>query len=235
MDWTGFIDIYCERTAPGFWNEPLNALSNLSFILAALWGWAEAHRSQVMTPGLRVAIALAFLIGIGSFLFHTFATAWSELTDVIPIWSFVLWFVLLSIHHIGGVSLTRIGGIAAMTLAVIALVIWMMSSDVTTTPATTAPPVLNGSLQYSPAVIALFAFAAIMWWRGLPTRNWVVAAALAFSVSLVFRTVDLQFCATLPMGTHFVWHLLNGLMIALILQALIRHMAITQPGQSQPS
>jgi hypothetical protein len=26
------LDLYCERTAPGLWNEPLNALTNLAFI-----------------------------------------------------------------------------------------------------------------------------------------------------------------------------------------------------------
>jgi len=31
-----FIDLYCERTAPRSWNEPVNALSNAAFLLAAL-------------------------------------------------------------------------------------------------------------------------------------------------------------------------------------------------------
>lgn len=31
MDWMLYVDLYCERTAPGVWNEPLNALSNLAF------------------------------------------------------------------------------------------------------------------------------------------------------------------------------------------------------------
>ncbi len=36
MDWFQAVDIYCERTSAAFWAEPVNALSNLSFIAAAL-------------------------------------------------------------------------------------------------------------------------------------------------------------------------------------------------------
>ena len=30
-----YIDIYCERIEPGLWAEPLNAITNLAFIIAA--------------------------------------------------------------------------------------------------------------------------------------------------------------------------------------------------------
>ena len=33
------IDLYCERTAPGLWEEPINALTNLSFFVAAWFAW----------------------------------------------------------------------------------------------------------------------------------------------------------------------------------------------------
>jgi hypothetical protein len=33
--WSTPVDLYCERTDPSFWAEPINALSNLSFLLAA--------------------------------------------------------------------------------------------------------------------------------------------------------------------------------------------------------
>ena len=32
--WTRQIDIYCERLGPGFWAEPVNALSNGAFLVA---------------------------------------------------------------------------------------------------------------------------------------------------------------------------------------------------------
>ena len=38
------IDLYCDRTGPEFWSEPVNALTNLAFVIAGLWGLREARR-----------------------------------------------------------------------------------------------------------------------------------------------------------------------------------------------
>ena len=34
------VDLYCERTSPVFWAEPVNALTNLAFFLAAWFSLA---------------------------------------------------------------------------------------------------------------------------------------------------------------------------------------------------
>jgi hypothetical protein len=31
----GYMDVYCERTGPGLLAEPLNAVTNASFLIAA--------------------------------------------------------------------------------------------------------------------------------------------------------------------------------------------------------
>ena len=36
MDWSAQVDNYCERLAPGFWGEPINAFTNLAFLIAAI-------------------------------------------------------------------------------------------------------------------------------------------------------------------------------------------------------
>ena len=249
MDWFAAVDIYCERTGADFWSEPLNALSNLSFVVAALWGWREARRrdrTDVMTV---VLIALAAAIGVGSFLFHTFANAWSSLADVVPIWTFVALFVLVAIHRIGGVRPGRIGFGLAIAIGV-AAVLFAFGGDGSGSQTSAAPPtatttaptpttqahdhtasansLLNGSEQYLPAVLALLAFAALSRRNGHPIAPWIAAATATFMVSLTLRTLDMHLCAIWPAGTHFIWHILNGLMIALLFQGLIRS-PVTRP------
>ncbi|MEG4207359.1 hypothetical protein QUA20_25970 [Microcoleus sp. Pol7_A1] len=90
-----YIDLYCERLIPGLWSEPLNAISNVSFIIAAWAIWQLAQRHHKISPGIWILIALATSIGIGSFLFHTFATRWANLLKVIPILLFQLGFIWL--------------------------------------------------------------------------------------------------------------------------------------------
>jgi hypothetical protein len=66
------IDLYCERTSPGLWAEPLNALSNLAYFAAA-WGvWRIARGTG--DPGARLLVGVLVAIGTGSALFHAFAS-----------------------------------------------------------------------------------------------------------------------------------------------------------------
>ncbi len=226
MDWFAAVDIYCERTGPGFWSEPINALTNLSFVLAAIWAYVETRRRNIRDWSLDLAIIMVSTIGIGSFLFHTFATVWAELADVIPIWLFVLWFLILSVHaQTGASSLLRTALATVAVVLGIGVVFWVFQSDVTTDPSTGTPgDGFNGSTQYLPALIAIYVFSLIMFWQRDAARWWTLAGAGVFTLSLGFRTIDISVCAHFPLGTHFLWHILNGVMIALLLQGFIRHL-----------
>jgi hypothetical protein len=59
--------------------------------------------------------------------------------------------------------------------------------------------------------ILLIVYGAIM---GGATRRgfWIGAGILA--LSLTFRSVDETLCDTIPFGTHFMWHILNAVMLA---------------------
>jgi hypothetical protein len=79
------VDLYCERLGPGLWAEPLNALTNASFLVAAWFSWRMAARQQRLTSGVWLLIGLMIAIAIGSGFFHTFATNWARILDVVPI------------------------------------------------------------------------------------------------------------------------------------------------------
>lgn len=229
MTGLAYIDLYCERTAPGLWNEPINALSNVVFLLVAGLALPVALRRPQPSLAELLLIALAAAIGVGSFLFHILANSASELADVVPIWSFVALFVLTTIYRSTGQNVARTARIAAIAAAITAVAVWLSGRDLMTDTAA-GPDRLNGSLQYLPALLALGVFAALTAWRGHPARHLVLAAALVFCLALVFRTIDLQLCAvTGGIGTHFLWHLLNGVMVGLLLQVLIRHLPPVSP------
>ncbi|MEM9967796.1 MAG: ceramidase domain-containing protein [Pseudomonadota bacterium] len=223
MDWTSPIDIYCERVDASFWSEPLNAVSNIAFILAALWAAYEAQRRDVSRFSIWLLITLTFLIGIGSFLFHTFATGWAALADVLPIWLFVASYIVVASALLSGASALRAAFIAAI---VIALVVLMAAALTALSNAGGAAArilnQLNGSDQYFPAVLAMLIFSTAALARRHPIRWWFAGATAVFLVSLTFRSVDMHLCPAWPHGTHIFWHLLNGTTLALLLQALIR-------------
>ena len=104
MDWTAAVDAYCERTNESFWAEPLNAWSNLAFFAASVIGlslWSlRGGRDRI---GLILCLLVA-VIGAGSFLFHTFATRWASLADIIPIALFVYIYFALALSRFFGFS-----------------------------------------------------------------------------------------------------------------------------------
>jgi hypothetical protein len=220
MDWSAPIDIYCERLSPAFWAEPVNALTNASFLLAALIGALAARRAGLNHPALWALITLAALIGIGSFLFHTIATPWAALTDVLPIWAFVLLYLTTFATQVAGIRPLHL--VFGAALALVALIAVIAGLRAALGPAADA---LNGSEQYAPALLALIVFAAILLKRGHPLGPLIAATAVLFTLSLTFRTLDLHACPTLPLGTHFLWHMLNGAVIGLLLIALVRGLA----------
>lgn len=74
--WFTPIDIYCERLDADWWAEPVNATTNLAFVVAGLF-IIRQRQSPSMLLGTLIA-----LIGIGSFLFHTHANRLAGLIDV---------------------------------------------------------------------------------------------------------------------------------------------------------
>lgn len=204
MDLGAAVDLYCERSGPGLFAEPLNALSNFAFLGASVWLLRRLRR-DAGTPGYaRLLAALIFLIGLGSLAFHTFAQVWAEILDVGCIALFIYFFVACFFRRFLGWR---------WELAVLAMPgFWVFGKAIT---ALFAPGALNGSVDYLPAFAGLVLMAAALRLRGQRASAWLTLAAAVFLASLGFRTFDLAWCARFPLGTHWIWHTLNAVVLSL--------------------
>ena len=204
-----FIDIYCERTAPGFWNEPFNALTNIAFFIAAFFAFRLAKKENTLNAASGALVFFLLCIGTGSFLFYTLATAGAQLADVIPI--------LLYQGAFLGLYARRVMSASTRAVAVLLFIFLLLIAAVRQVP----DEVLNGSAAYLPALFFLAGFA--FWHVHHAVREaWLLpAAAGIFVVSLALRSLDMQFCPQIPVGLHFLWHLLNGLLLCLTARAYI--------------
>jgi hypothetical protein len=207
-----YIDAYCERTGPEIWNEPLNAVTNLAFIVSAVLLVRTLRRSPEPVRGdwgPWTLAALVFLVGIGSGLFHTLAVGWAAAADVIPIALFVLFAVYLSLRRLAGWGIwPSLIGVAVVLPAGIGLRVLIPF----------------GGAAYLAPLLAMLVIGLYLRVRlrqpGAPT---LLAAAGTFAVSLTFRTLDLPLCEMIPTGTHFLWHILNAVVLYLAALAIIRH------------
>ncbi|PPD26096.1 MAG: hypothetical protein CTY20_14950 [Hyphomicrobium sp.] len=235
MNWTDQIFRYCERGLdPSFWAEPLNALSNAGFMVAALTaGLSLARRPNDLAARparLECAlVAIVFAIGVGSFLFHTYATRWASVADTAPIGIFMLAYFAYAMRRFLG-----FGWLATALLTGGFILSLRYAGDVPCVPGLLpvtragGHPCFNGSLGYLPALAAVLGIGAILIVRGRPAGAYVLGAGLVFTVSFAFRTVDFEVCAMTSLlgkvrGTHALWHLLNALTLYLLLIAAIRH------------
>ena len=129
------------------------------------------------------------------------------LADVIPISIFIYWYL--------GFALRRyLGAGWIVTLSVLALFIGVSFGLDGAVPS----HVLNGSVGYLPAAAALFAISAVMFQASHRAAGHMAGAGLLFLTSLTFRTLDNAVCASFPLGTHFVWHALNAVLLYLLLR-----------------
>jgi hypothetical protein len=221
--WFKPVDSYCERLGPGFWAEPLNAVTNAAFLVAALYVLVLWRRAGARDWPALWLIAVTFIVGAGSFLFHTFANRWSLLVDVLPIAVFIYSYFLLAMRRYLG-----LGWIVAIAVTAL-FVLFNMSFGrlwFSVLPGVT----LSGSVGYIPAALALLAVGIVCLLSGTKDAGRaLLAAACVFALSLLFRSIDDTICATIPAGTHFLWHGLNALVLFILMKAAIVHSSRKTP------
>ncbi len=210
MTWFDPVDNYCERLDPSFWAEPLNALSNASFIIAGLVLLAQ-WRSTPPRSKLALALILNVLaIGIGSFLFHTLANRWSSVADVAPITIFIHAYFLLALRSYLGVP-------------------WWMAAVATLAFFAASPllgaglaPLIGSSAFYVPALMAIFGVGLAAQLKNPVTARALFIAGAVFALSITFRAADMPLCGLNPAGTHPAWHILNGVVLYLLVRLYLK-------------
>ncbi|MGI5244983.1 hypothetical protein [Dactylosporangium sp. CA-139066] len=189
------VDGYCERLGPGLWAEPLNAVSNLAFLIASALLLVRFRRD-----GPRALPILLGVVGLCSLSFHTFADGVTAALDSLSILVFVLVAIVLLVRHGFGVPASP---------AWLAVPAFIVASGAVDAALLLAGPryTLGG---YLPAGLALAVFAV-----ALRSRRLLLATGV-FAVSLTLRTLDEPLCGSLPIGTHWLWHCLNAVVLYLV-------------------
>jgi hypothetical protein len=202
------MDAYCERVGMGLFAEPLNAVSNVSFLLAAWAAWVMAKRIGALSAGVRVLIAMAASVGVGSILWHTYPTMLTLILDIVPILIFIVWFIWLYTQNVVGMrplfAVASVGAFLAATFLAFPLA-----------------GVLHGAPVYTPGLVVTLVLGVFHARERRVARFALLAAAGVYVAALFFRTIDNEVCPVLPIGTHFLWHVLIGLVTYLAMRSLI--------------
>lgn len=202
------MDAYCERVGMGLFAEPLNAFSNVSFLLAAWAAWVLAARTGAPSAGVRTLIALGASVGVGSILWHTYPTMPTLILDSVPILIFIMWYIWLYARNVVGMG-PRFAAASAAAFLLATLLAFPFAG------------VLHGAFVYAPGLVVTLVLGVFHARERDVARFALLAAAGVYLAALFFRTIDNEVCPVLPIGTHFLWHILIGLVTYLAMRSLI--------------
>jgi len=212
------MSLYCERTEPGWFAEPLNTITGLAYLIAAWQAWKQLERARWREQwDLHLLAVLIALVGLSSMLWHASGIGWLFWLDVAAVVGFAAayWSVFLSrVPRFGVIGVSVVWLFTAVGLALFYLLL----------PAATA----GTTLGYVPMLIILSAamILAIRVDRRL-ARDLVLATAV-FGLALVVRALDLALCDWAVVGTHWLWHLLTAGLLFVLVDGMLRHVRLRE-------
>jgi hypothetical protein len=126
----GEVSRWCERVQPGLFHEPVNALSNIGFMVAGLWMlWVlgrdvQAGRTGNMFGHNPIALlyaGAAIWLGPGSLLMHGTHTEWGGWADNLSMVMYILIPWLINVATMGRWPPMRMLGIYAALVVIYAV------------------------------------------------------------------------------------------------------------------
>ena len=198
MEWLSLpVTDYCERIDDSFWAEPLNAITNIAFILVAVFLIRRLKHHQISPTAILdiwLLIILIVVIGIGSFFWHTLATTWAKWLDITPILLYMSIYLLSFLHRI-------------VQLPILSSVVWLFSFYAVNIGLYLFVPgdMMNGSIFYLPSLLILLFLTKYDHRLRIP--------ATLFIIGITFRSVDQLICPWFSTGSHLLWHLSVSLVV----------------------
>tara|TARA_B100000035_G_scaffold235688_1_gene203950 strand:+ start:919 stop:1551 length:633 start_codon:yes stop_codon:yes gene_type:complete len=198
------MDFYCERTNGQIFNEPVNAISNIFFIIVSL-SLIKILRKNQSNKIYYIQPILIFFIGIGSFLFHLNPNIITLYSDVIPIFLFSLSFIFFFNRDIININY--------LNNALLFLLFFFLFLFIT--PKINYE-ILNGSEFYFANYFFLTMYTIWLYLKKSDFFQLLLLGFIFFNLSILLRSLDNHICEYFSIGTHFLWHFLNAYLLKIL-------------------
>jgi ceramidase len=202
--------LYCETGHPWlFMAEPVNTVTNVFILISAIAAFLYVRRARIGMPlDLSVLLLLLLVTAFGSFAWHGFRTRMALAFDAIPGLLFLFVFAGLWIRALWGNWAGLLGSLALLGAS--AGSIWL------SLPYLSGLTGVSRAMFITPAYIViallgLFLFFTTARRHGTGVANAGGIAVLCGIVAAFCRSIDMMACRAIPIGTHFIWHILLSL------------------------
>lgn len=203
-----FGPIYRETDMSRFPVEPWATFSNLIFLIVVIYWFGKVRFDIKKHPLLSMAMPILMVGFIGGVVYHATRShrIWL-LLDFMPI----LILVLMTGVYLWQLLFNNWALTLAATLGpVFSYRIFFAVIKI--------PENIQISLGYTVLALSIL-FPAILHCaiRNRRAWPWLTASFATFTIAITMRQVDNGIGATLPMGTHFLWHIFGGISTFLLI------------------
>ena len=179
----GQISGWCERVSGGIFREPVNALSNLGFMVVGLSMFFILSKEQLdtkngnlfygITPVSVLYAGAVIWLGPGSMLMHGTHTAWGGWADNLSMVMYILLPWLINVSTMGGWSVGKLIKVYAIIVCIYAVARWFFGGR------------LGIHLDLFGLSIGLWAISECLYRFWSPTFRWL-SGFIGFVVAAVF-------------------------------------------------
>lgn len=205
------VPIYCESSGIlALFPEPLNAVSNMAFIFAGLGIYKLLTKDKIQKVEYKIALVLIFFVGFDSFLWHITKHPIGLILDAVPI---TLTFILITYILLKNIFGNKL--IALIIPLLLFPVRFFLSSFALT-------DIASSLIRHSINVITFFIIILLTFRKYGKIALEGLGVLSVYLTAIIMRTIDLQICQYFPLGTHFLWHILNAFSLYLAIKFLIK-------------
>lgn len=196
---------YCEQPIINGYLQPFNTISNLFFIMVAIFLYYFYKSNKIKDVKSKLFLYLIVLIGIGSFLWHLRENSITYFSDAIPVILFFIAYIYFLILHLIKSKRTRIYVIVIYSILITLL--WIILRFAIKDSII----IMNEAYGY---FLVLLSFIIILIYTYIKKRHIfrkIMVFFLLFLSAFVFRQIDLLVCPYFIFGTHFIWHFFTAI------------------------
>ncbi len=197
--------IYCEGLT-NLEHQPFNTISNAVFLISAYLSYKIIRQSGEKDWFVRLLPFLIAFIGLSSAFWHHYNNSIGDIADTLAIGIFALLVSIILIKRLTTKTSLQLAGL----VLILVISLWLEQL-----------PFFNSSLVYLFLFSVLGLIIYFLSKHGQAKLLPGVIAILLLTTGLISRIIDPSLCGHLPIGTHFIWHLLTALATYFIVLSLL--------------
>lgn len=192
----------------------LNQFSNIAFIIGAIYTWHTWKQLDSDDYFSLLLIILVALIGLGSFIFHTFPSDKTIWVDLIPIQIFGLsYFAYIGTKYFKASNFKIFLALVAFFFARQYWIVYMPRGA------------LGGGIIHIPTLFLLLTCSLLLLSKYKKFSAMLLTAGIIYILALIIRAFDKQITMEFPIGAHWIWHILTALTASILILATVRYPA----------